>query len=72
MGLDGCFTGSELCYTVIGGFIPFIGRGRKPALGREMLPLPLRLITADTALGSSPGKEQSVPCIPGTLSKNIQ
>ena len=44
----------SMLHFVPGGLIPFAGRGRKLGLGRAMLPHPLRLLVADTALGSNP------------------
>lgn len=45
-----------MLHFVPGGLVPFTGRGRKLGLGSVMLPHPLRLLAADTALGSSPGQ----------------
>ena len=45
-----------MLHFVPGGLVPFTGRGRKLGLGSAMLPHPLRLLAADTALGSNPGQ----------------
>lgn len=45
-----------MLHFVPGELVPFTGRGRKLGLGSAMLPHPLRLLAADTALGSNPGQ----------------